>query len=168
MPNLGVANPPSLSFASTNVGSTSSDSPKTVAVTNIGNASLTFSSGTNPNYPTNFPVNSSASNLCSAGSSLTTGSSCNVSVNFTPTASGALSSNVVLTDNNLNVSGATQSIAVSGTGVAVLIAQAINFTQPATPLLMSSGLTIPLVAMAAGPTTRLCSPLTAQAPARAA
>ncbi len=34
--------PQSLTFASTAVGSTSSDSPQTVGVTNIGNASLTF------------------------------------------------------------------------------------------------------------------------------
>jgi hypothetical protein len=36
--------------------------------------------------------------------------------------------------------------AVSGTGVSALTAQAINFTQPATPETYSSGLTIPLVA----------------------
>ena len=33
--------PPSLSFASTNVGSTSSDSPQTVTVLNFGSAALT-------------------------------------------------------------------------------------------------------------------------------
>jgi sugar lactone lactonase YvrE len=115
---LTVSVPPALSFASTNVGSTSSDSPKTVPVTNIGNASLTFSgSGTNPNYPANFPVNSTDAGLCSSSAPLTQGASCDVSVNFIPTASGSLSGYVVLTDNNLNYSGTTQSIAVSGTGV---------------------------------------------------
>src|SRR5208282_1805929 len=61
---LSVSTPPSLSFASTNVGSVSSDSPKTVAVSNIGNASLTFSPSPDPAYPTDFPENSSGTSLC--------------------------------------------------------------------------------------------------------
>ena len=115
---LTVSVPPALSFASTNVGSTSTDSPKTVPVTNIGNASLIFSaSGTNPSYPANFPVNSADAGLCSSSAPLTQGASCDVSVNFIPASSGSLSGFVVLTDNDLNGIGATQSIAVSGTGV---------------------------------------------------
>jgi sugar lactone lactonase YvrE len=115
---LTVSVPPALSFASTNVGSTSTDSPKTVPVTNIGNAALTFSSsGTNPSYPANFPVNSADAGLCSSSAPLTQGASCDVSVNFIPASSGSLSGFVVLTDNDLNGIGATQSIAVSGTGV---------------------------------------------------
>ncbi len=115
---LSYSTPPALTFASTTVGSTSSDSPQTVRVFNDGNASLTFSSsGTNPNYPVDFPVNSSDTNLCAAGSVLTAGSNCDASIKFTPTAGTALSEYLVLTDNNLNGSGITQSIAVSGTGI---------------------------------------------------
>ncbi len=145
---LSVSTPPSLSFASTNVGSVSSDSPKTVAVSNIGNASLTFSPSPDPAYPTDFPENSSGTSLCASASPLTQGGSCNVSVNFKPTTQGSpLSEDVVLTDNNLNVSGAMQSIAVSGTATsAALTAQAIIFTQPTTPVTYTSGLSIPLVA----------------------
>jgi sugar lactone lactonase YvrE len=116
---VDVADPPSLSFAAANVGSISTDSPKTVTVSNIGNASFALvvpSSGTNPSYPTNFPVNSSDTSLCASGTPLAEGATCDVSVNFKPTTSGSLTGNVVLTDNQLNVSNATQSIAVSGTG----------------------------------------------------
>jgi hypothetical protein len=113
---LDRADSPSLSFASTNVGSTSSNSPQTVTVWNIGNAGLYFSASlSNPVYPVNFPVNSSDNNLCSEDDTVDVGASCDVSVNFTPTASGSLSGAVVLTDNNLEISGATQSIQVSGT-----------------------------------------------------
>ena len=48
---LDIADAPSLSFASTAVGSTSSDSPQSVTLSNNGNAALTFpipSSGNNP------------------------------------------------------------------------------------------------------------------------
>ena len=133
---LDRADAPSLSFANTNVGSTSSDSPRTVAVENIGNASLTFStpgSGSNPNYPLNFPVNSSDTGLCAPGTPLTESASCDVSVNFKPTAAGNLTGNVVLTNNDLNGANVTQSISVNGTGtgaaapVASLSASSLSF-----------------------------------------
>ena len=133
--------PPSLSFAATLVGSTSSDSPQTVAVENIGNLPLTFSiptSGTNPSYPANFPENTGDANLCASGTPLVQGTSCYVSVSFMPTAQGANTGSVVLTDNNLNQTKATQSIALSGTGdtaPAVLISPAPSST------LTSSGVT---------------------------
>jgi trimeric autotransporter adhesin len=120
---LNVSNPPTLSFAATNVGATSSDSPKTVTAYNIGNVDLYFyAQDNNPVYPVNFPENMNDNNLCEEDNSVDQGGSCDVSVNFTPTASGNLSGFVVLTDNNL-VGGAslgggvTQSIAVNGKGV---------------------------------------------------
>jgi len=113
---LNVSSPPSLSFASTSVGSTSTDSPQTVTVWNIGNGDLTIQSA---NYPTNFVENSSDTNLCNSDDGIGGGASCDISVSFTPTTPGNLSGAVVLTDNNLNSSGATQSIQVSGTGVGV-------------------------------------------------
>ncbi len=146
---LNVANPPSLSFASTTVGA-DTDPAQTVTVWNIGNASLYFNAAqNNPVYPLDFPINSSDTNvLCEEDDSVSDGASCDVSVNFKPTVSGSLSEDVVLTDNNLDASGSvTQSIPVSGTGAGgTLTAQAINFTQPTTPVTYSSGLTIPLVA----------------------
>lgn len=145
---LSRSTPPSLSFASTNVGSVSSDSPKTVTVTNIGNAGFYMNAATNnPVYPADFPINNSDANLCEEDDSLYIGRSCDISVNFKPTASGPLAEDVVLTDNDLNGSNVMTSIPVSGTGVGgSLTAQTINFTQPTTPVTYSSGLTISLVA----------------------
>jgi sugar lactone lactonase YvrE len=129
---LDVSDAPVLSFASTNVGSTSTDSPKTVSVTNIGNASLTFAAGGNPSYPANFPVNSKDASLCDSSTPLAEGASCDVSVNFTPTAAGSLTGNVVLTDNDLNVTGTSQSIAVSGTGIGQSVTVATPVISPGT------------------------------------
>src|SRR5208282_815678 len=50
---INRSRPPALSFAATAVGSTSSDSPQTVQVQNIGNEALTFTGLT---YPADFPV----------------------------------------------------------------------------------------------------------------
>ena len=114
---LNVSNPPTLNFAATNVGSTSSDSPKRVTVYNIGNVDLYFNAqDNNPVYPLDFPENSNDGNLCEEDNSVDQGSSCDVFVNFTPTVSGPLSEDVVLTDNNFNAN-ATQSIVVKGNGI---------------------------------------------------
>jgi len=117
---INRATPPSLSFAATTVGWTSSDSPKTVTVANIGNQPLIFTvpvSGSNPSYPANFPENAADTDLCSSATPLAEGSSCDVSVNFMPTVAGANTGSVVLTDNALNQANATQSIPLSGLGV---------------------------------------------------
>ena len=79
---INRATPPSLSFAATTVGLTSSDSPQTVTVANIGNQPLIFTApatGSNPSYPANFPENTSDRNLCSSATPLAAGSSCDVS-----------------------------------------------------------------------------------------
>jgi sugar lactone lactonase YvrE len=106
------ATPPSLTFASTNVGATSTDSPKTISVTNVGNEQLNFYSSSS--YPTDFPENISDDNVCNAEFPLSAGAKCDVSVDFTPTTAGSLSEAVTLKDENLN-SQASQSIQVSGT-----------------------------------------------------
>jgi large repetitive protein len=79
---IPLATPPSLSFASTNVGSTSSDSPQTLLVQNIGNAALTFlpSTGTDPSISTNFVLGGSSS--CPLG---TTGSPGSLAAAHAPT-----------------------------------------------------------------------------------
>ena len=94
------------------MGSTSTDSPQTVTVANIGNQPLVF---TGLSYPTDFPEGSDA-NPCTATTSLAAGLACDVPINFTPQNQGSpLRENVTLTDNALNATGAQQSIAVSGT-----------------------------------------------------
>jgi sugar lactone lactonase YvrE len=119
-----LADPPSLNFASTSPGSTSSDSPQTVTVENSGNSALIFSSpnsGSNPSMAANFNLISSGSSSCplvTAGSpsaTLAAGQSCLLPISFTPTQAGVFSSTLVLTDNALNAA-ATQSILLGGTG----------------------------------------------------
>ena len=107
---LDYADAPSLSFASTDVGLSSFDSPHTVTVQNIGNAPLTF---TGLSYPTDFPE--SGADDCSTSTPLAAGASCPLTISFTPTTAAYLSETVALTDNNLNTA-STQNITVSGTG----------------------------------------------------
>jgi sugar lactone lactonase YvrE len=125
---LDYADPPSLTFDSTPVGSTSADSPQTVTLTNIGNTDLTFpipASGNNPDIATNFTLDDNVSSACpvigsgsSQPSTLAAGSSCVLSIGFAPTAAGSLSGALAVTDNNLNAGApgyVTQNISLSGT-----------------------------------------------------
>ena len=129
------ADPPSLSFANTVEGSTSSDSPQTVEVLNAGNQNLLFEGASpDPSYPSDFPENMSDANLCASGTPLQPGFTCDLSVNFTPQAGGMLSEYLVLTDNNLNASGphyAVQNITLNGdanNGAQVLLSPSVvNF-----------------------------------------
>jgi hypothetical protein len=116
-----------LSFANTTMGATSTDSPKTATVTNLGNQALTFSA--NPSYTADFSENSSDADLCTSSTLLDPGEGCNVSVLFTPQSAGSHSENVVVTNDHLNGSDATQSVAVSGTGLSQL-STTIVWVQP--------------------------------------
>jgi sugar lactone lactonase YvrE len=121
---VDVADPPSLSFAATTVGTVSSDSPRTVRIGNIGNQPLIFATsgiGNNPSYPANFPVNSGDTALCASSASLNPGTDCDVSVSFIPTTAGSDSGSVVLTDNALNVTGAMQAIPLNGSASVALV-----------------------------------------------
>jgi len=128
---IPIATPPSLSFATTNIGSTSSDSPNTVTVVNSGNATLNYTTpgvgSTNPILGGSVPAsyNLSNSSTCpqvtssSTPQTLTASSSCTYLVNFKPTATSNAAT-LILVDSNLNGSNATQSITLSGTGVLAL------------------------------------------------
>ena len=134
---LNMSTPPSVNFPTpTAVGSVdTADGSKTVKVIDGGNAPLLFSvpsSGVNPSYPTNFPANASDKNLCSSATPLAMNATCDVSVSLEPSVAGANSGSVVLTDNTLNQTKATQSIALSGTGKGVST-QTISF-HPTTPV----------------------------------
>ena len=124
---IDFADAPSLSFASTTVGSTSSDSPKTVTITNNGNAPLTFevpSTGLNPSISTGFTYGNSSTcaqlSTTSSAATLAAGASCTAVISFTPTASGSISGSLVTTDNALNATGpnyATQTVSLSGSAL---------------------------------------------------
>ncbi|MGC9158971.1 MAG: putative Ig domain-containing protein, partial [Terracidiphilus sp.] len=114
-----------LSFAITDAGSTSSDSPKSLVLANNGNAELTFPSGDLSFSSANFALNTSATTCPVMADSYTTtmaaGDSCTLAVDFTPaaTASGALSGSLAVTDNSPIP---TQTIGLSGTANSSLTA----------------------------------------------
>lgn len=119
---------PSFAFADTNVGSTSSDSPQSVTVQNIGNQPLT-ASGTGISVGSNFSQVPGPGTPpdCTSSFSLTPGASCDLSISFTPQDIGMIRSTAVLTDNALNASPATQAIGLNGTAYGP---PTINFTVP--------------------------------------
>jgi sugar lactone lactonase YvrE len=110
---LDFADAPSLSFASTLVGTTSTDSPRTVQMRDIGNQPLTL---TGINYPADFPEGGADASACTGSTVLIPAQQCDLPVDFTPLSATSLSESVTLTDNALNLVGATQTISVSGTG----------------------------------------------------
>ena len=110
---------PSLTFASTQLNSTSSDSPKKVTISNSGTTPLQFTSVT---YPTDFPESSTATGDCTASTSLAPGASCTLTITFAPVTplsngnpSALLTESVTITTNTLNAPSTTQSITVTGT-----------------------------------------------------
>jgi hypothetical protein len=112
---VSSSQPQPLSFEATNQGTTSGDSPQTVFVQNIGNAALNL---TAISFPLDFPE-AGNENDCTTGTPLTPGLVCPLTIDFTPTVGGPppgtpLSEAVGLTDNALNVTGATQTISVQG------------------------------------------------------
>ena len=143
MKEINRATPPSLTFAVTTVGSTSSDSPQTVTLENVGNAPLIFPipiTGNNPSISANFTLNSSGASACQvedAGTAteetLAPNASCKLAISFEPETAGTLSGSLVLTDNNLNAAApgyASQSIALSG-ATPPLVTPTITWTTPA-------------------------------------
>jgi sugar lactone lactonase YvrE len=131
-----------LTFANTNKGSTSSDSPKVATVTNLGNRPLALSA--NPTYTANFSNNTGDNNPCTSSTSLAAGMACDVGVKFTPQAGGILSANITVTDNNLNVASSTQQVAASGAGLSTADSTALAVT--ATPTVANTGNAVSLTA----------------------
>jgi hypothetical protein len=108
--------PPTLSFDATVQGATSYDSPRTLVVSNYGNATLSFSAIA---FPVDFPQASGATGNCSATTTLASGATCPLNIDFTPLsalngASAQLNEGVILTSNTLNVAGTQQTVVVAG------------------------------------------------------
>jgi hypothetical protein len=157
---LDVTTPPSLIFAATAVGSTSADSPKTVTVTNNGNAPLNF---TGMALSSGYTL--AAASTCPAlgmATPLAAGASCSFLLNFTPLKSGYDNGTLTLTDNSRGVVGSTQVIPLSGQGagtgtVAVTLTPAIaNYGTVNVGSSSSQGLTLTnsgTATVAVGPTS---------------
>lgn len=157
--------PSSLSFATTNVGSTSTDSPQIVTLANIGSAPLVFpapGSGTNPSIGTNFTLDSSSTcpQIGSSGTagSLAAGSSCTYAVDFAPAAGGSISGSMILTDNNVNATGppyGIQTVVLSGTG---FIPYATQTTVSVSPNPVTLGQPVTIIATVIDTATSATSP----------
>jgi sugar lactone lactonase YvrE len=106
---VDVSDAPLLVFATTNVGAASA--AQDVAVMNLGNAPLSLSQ---ISTASNFTLQGPDTTCSSTGQTLNPATSCVLGIEFSPTATGSISGSVVLTDNTLNVSSATQTIALQG------------------------------------------------------
>jgi sugar lactone lactonase YvrE len=129
-----------LTYANTLQGQTSSDSPKTATVTNLGNLPLVFSA--DPTYTADFSSNGNDTNPCTSSTSLSAGTLCDVSVNFTPQSVASLSAGITVTNNTLNVASSTQQVAVSGTGLVSSDSTATTLTISPTSLVSGQPVTL--------------------------
>jgi len=124
---MDFADPPSLTFDPTTVGSVSSDSPREITLENIGNAPLPFPappSGQSPSITANFTLNSLVSSACPVlNPSITTpvnlppNDSCVLAIGFAPTKAGSLTGSLTILDGALNAAApawTTQTLALSG------------------------------------------------------
>jgi hypothetical protein len=118
--------PPSLSFALTNVGSTSADSPQTVSVQNIGNGTVPLAgslvvSTLGPNF--------GANGTCGSFS-LPPGKACSENFSFAPQATGYFTAPATFSDNTLNLSSSVVVQQVNLTGIGGLNGQAVTTAVP--------------------------------------
>ena len=126
---------PSLSFADSNLGTQSSDSPETFSVINTGNAALSIqvpSSGANPSIAAGYTLDSATTcpqlGTGSSAGSVPAGSTCTYAVDFIPQAAGLDAGTLILSDNSLNVPASTQSISLTGTGNSITTTTAASST----------------------------------------
>jgi hypothetical protein len=169
VPQAAVS-PASLTFGSENIGTSSA--AQNVTLSNSGTGPLSIAtvavSGTNA-------ADFTSVNGC--GASLAVGANCTISLTFTPKGSGSRAATLAVTDNTNNVTGSTQTVALSGTGVAVpqaavspasltFTSQNIGTTSPAQTATISNKGTGPLTIASislggadsvAFPTTNNCS-----------
>jgi hypothetical protein len=102
---------------------------RTITISNLGDAPLTFTLFNNPADPLtgysgngDFTWNDSFDFPC--GSSLAAGTSCVRNVIFAPTAAGDRGGVLAVTDNDRNVPGTTQTVTVTGVGTEPIISAA--------------------------------------------
>ncbi len=112
----------SLTFADQLVGTSSSW--QTVTVTSTGGLALSIANiVANGDY--------AQTNTCPVSpATLNPGSTCTISVIFTPTGVGTRTGTVTITDNSNGVAGSTQTVDLSGTGVALIAGMAVSLAPP--------------------------------------
>jgi GH18 family chitinase/sugar lactone lactonase YvrE len=120
--NRGV--PPTFNFAPTAVGATSSDSPKILTITDMGNDELVFPAPANNNsgLTKGFTLGNTSTcpdefNPGTAQTSIQAGTACTYAINFSPTAAGTYAGSMTLLDTSLNVYNGGQVIGLNGTTI---------------------------------------------------
>jgi len=113
---------PSLVFPTATAHGTAdtTDNPLSFTLLNYGNSNLSIASAAMSNGSASFSFDASTSCAQSGGGSLAANTSCAYALDFMPASAGSIPGSLLLTDNNLNVSAATQSISLQGTGTASL------------------------------------------------
>ena len=108
-PSGATLTPSSLTFTSTEAGTTSA--AQTVTLINGGVETLTFSVAVSANYI------ETAGDPCSlTGGTLAPGTSCNISIQFSPSSAGNnITGTVTVTDNSNGIPGSQQTVSLSGT-----------------------------------------------------
>jgi sugar lactone lactonase YvrE len=145
---VNLAQPAAANFATTYVGSTSTDSAKVFTLQNTGSQPLSLDA---VQYPVDFPERDAASD-CANGDVLAAGFGCRFSIDFSPRSPASPASESVSVD--IAVTGGStmqQSIPVSGVALAQ-IPQTISFTPianstygaPAIPLQASASSGLPV------------------------
>jgi hypothetical protein len=119
--NVNRALPIALVFPNEQIGNASP--AQAVTVSNVGNQQLMASSLA---IPTNFIQVPSGGTDCSSSTQLNVSLTCQIAIEFDPTGTGRDAGYVTLTDNALNNSASTQSVAVVGNGAKE--SQTITFT----------------------------------------
>ena len=149
-----VSNPPSFTFASTRSGATSTDSPQTATLANIGSTALTFppTSATNPTLTSGYVLApaSTCPQVASTSSAQTVaeGASCTYAVSFSPADANVVPSNrpdtgtLTATDDNLNVTAATQAVSLSGVALADDTSTVALTLNPASPIVFGKSVTV--------------------------
>jgi hypothetical protein len=128
-PVVSLSNGASIAFGNQSLGTSSTQ--QSITVTNTGNASLT---GINVGLTGANAGDFSTTTTC--GSTLAASANCSVGVTFTPTATGARTASVSISDNALN---SPQSISLSGNGTQT--STALSYIQAApSPLVAGSAI----------------------------
>jgi sugar lactone lactonase YvrE len=138
--------PAEIDFGSQNVNTATA--AQDVTVTNLGNQALAFSAIT---APSGFNLNG-ADTSCSTESSVSVGLSCILGIEFEPTTATGYETEVALTDNSFDsLASGSQSVPVTGTGVAPQTATTTTLTASPNPAF--AGQTVTLTATVAPTTT---------------
>ena len=137
---INQSQPPTENFATTNVGSTSTDSPQSFTLLNVGNQTLNSVlpgfAATGPNFLQVSGPGSPAD--CLSSFSLAPGAGCNVSLSFMPQVAGSLTGTATATDNNLNAASATQTFQLSALSLGPPVGVGVNIGGAGTGFVQSN------------------------------